>query len=237
MMKTKKIKLANITQCTGCMACVSTCNTESITVLRKKGFYYPTINHKNCKMCGACVKVCPILNKTNSNKFERGFFTGFSKDFNWRIKCSSGGMFGVFSNYALSNNWIIYGAIYNKKTSQIEHASSCETTVHKMYGSKYVQCVGENKFKEIKKQLDLGEKILYCGLPCEVNGLIHFLGKKYDNLTTIDFICHGVPSPALFNKLVKEESKHSSIDNLTFREKDDSFPNQKMIIYFNDGQI
>lgn len=37
--------------------------------------------------------------------------------------------------------------------------------------------------------------------------------KKYDNLTTIDILCHGVPSPQIFADYIQYIKQHS-VDNL-----------------------
>lgn len=50
-----------------------------------------------------------------------------------------------------------------------------------------------------------GRKVLYSGTPCQIAGLRLFLRKEYDNLLTIDFICHGVPSPGVFRWYLQEE--------------------------------
>lgn len=38
--------------------------------------------------------------------------------------------------------------------------------------------------------LNEGKKILFSGTPCQIGGLYGFLGKDYENLFTIDVICH-----------------------------------------------
>ena len=43
------------------------------------------------------------------------------------------------------------------------------------------------------------KRVLFTGTPCEVAGLKKYLRKEYDNLYTLDLICHGVPSSELLN--------------------------------------
>lgn len=45
-----------------------------------------------------------------------------------------------------------------------------------------------------------GRVVLYSGTPCQIGGLRAYLRKEYDNLYTMDLICHGVASPKLFAK-------------------------------------
>ena len=56
----------------------------------------------------------------------------------------------------------------------------------------------EGVYKEVSAMLKAGEKVFFCGAPCQIQGLYKFLRKEYDNLTTCDFICRGVNSPKVF---------------------------------------
>lgn len=51
----------------------------------------------------------------------------------------------------------------------------------------------------VQKDLKEGKEVLFTGTPCEVAGLKKYLRKEYDNLYTLDLICHGVPSSELLN--------------------------------------
>lgn len=74
--------------------------------------------------------------------------------------------------------------------------------------SKYVSSHIEETFREIREYLKNG-KVIFCGTPCQVSGLRSFLHKDYDNLLTIDLICHGVGSPAVFKACVQVISKQA----------------------------
>ena len=93
--------------------------------------------------------------------------------------------------------------------------------LYKLQGSKYVQSNLTNTFLEIKKDLLNNKRVLFSGTPCQVAGLYRYLGKKYDNLFTIDLVCHGVPSPILFEKYINwlENKEHSTVTNYNFRDK------------------
>lgn len=75
-------------------------------------------------------------------------------------------------------------------------------------------------YSQIKKILEDGQFVLFSGCPCQVAGLNAFLGKSYEKLLTVDLICHGVPSPKVFQKFLKEVSGNTEIDNVDFREKE-----------------
>ena len=76
-------------------------------------------------------------------------------------------------------------------------------------------------FKECERFLKADENVLYSGTPCQIQGLKKYLRKDYDNLLTIDFICHGVPSPLLWKKYVEyhENTAASKVVKTAFRRK------------------
>ena len=77
-------------------------------------------------------------------------------------------------------------------------------------------------FLEIKKDLSQNTLILFSGTPCQVAGLKSFLGnKQYDNLITVDLICHGVSSPIFWKSFVHqlEKKNKSRLRNFYFRHK------------------
>jgi coenzyme F420-reducing hydrogenase beta subunit len=69
-----------------------------------------------------------------------------------------------------------------------------------MYSSKYVQSDTNNSFKLAKLDLENGKTVLFSGTPCQIAGLKSFLRKEYENLYTIDLICHGTPSQLILEK-------------------------------------
>jgi coenzyme F420-reducing hydrogenase beta subunit len=71
-------------------------------------------------------------------------------------------------------------------------------------GSKYVQSRIGDTYILTKKFLMSGRKVLFTGTPCQIAGLKAFLQKDYDNLLTVDLVCHGVPSPLVWKKYLNE---------------------------------
>ena len=71
-------------------------------------------------------------------------------------------------------------------------------------------------FSEIKKHLMQETKVCFIGTPCQVYGLKSYLRKEYDNLVTVDLVCHGTPSPKLWKKYLDEQKDkyHSEIDDI-----------------------
>ena len=77
--------------------------------------------------------------------------------------------------------------------------------LYRLQGSKYVQSAIENTYMEAKKELDSGKKVLFSGTPCQIAGLYGYLRKEYENLCTVDVICHGVPSARMFDDFLQNE--------------------------------
>ena len=91
--------------------------------------------------------------------------------------------------------------------------------------SKYISSAIEDTFIEIKKHLKKNKKVIFCGCPCQVDGLKHFLRNDYENLLTIDLICHGQGSPAVFIECMKvmETKLKDKILSYEFRSKRKAF--------------
>lgn len=75
-------------------------------------------------------------------------------------------------------------------------------------GSKYVQSRIEDNYMKAEKFLKEGRKVLFSGTPCQIAGLKKFLRKEYDNLLTVDLICHGVPSPKVWRMYLDETCRN-----------------------------
>lgn len=230
-----------IEKCTGCFACSNICPQNIIEFqYNKEGFLYPIIvNEEECINCSKCLKACKIIsNKKNENNFIE-IFDIFSKNEKIVQQGSSGGFFPEIANIFLKEGYIIYGAIFDEKTKVVYHTSTKINKIEKIYKSKYVQSRIGSILREIKLDLDKGEKVLFTGTPCQVLGLKKYLNKDYRNLITFDFICHGVPSPKVFQKYLEcyEKKFKKRIVDCTFREKEQGWRSQIIKLYFDDGEV
>lgn len=189
------------TACTGCFACSNACPKNAITLPENnEGFYYPVIDEVKCIDCGLCDKVCPRVEEKEYHTMQKAFY-GWTKDQNVRKNSSSGGIFNLLATEILKGNGVVYGASFNYEGEiRLECHSTDEVTMQELQRSKYVQSHIGEAFRKIKKNLTEGRMVLFCGTPCQVDGLNSFLRKEYENLITVDFVCHGVPSMSLLNK-------------------------------------
>ncbi len=217
------ISIADKSMCSGCTACVSTCPKNCIKMRPDaEGFLYPVVDVKTCINCGLCEKVCPFREKFQLRENKPLAFAVKSKDENIRLKSSSGGVFSEFANYIISKKGSVYGASMNDKCDSAEHIRvSNEEKLEKLMGSKYLQSDLKESFKLVKEDLIKGLDVLFTGTPCQVRGLINYLGRPYDNLYTVEVICHGVPSMLLWKKYKDylENTFKSAIANVNFRER------------------
>lgn len=136
-----------------------------------------------------------------------------------RENSSSGGIFS-----ALAEKFdVVYGVAMTDDCYGAEMIR-VEGDISPLRGSKYFQAKVGDTFKQVKKDLEEGRKVLFSETGCQINGLTMFLGKEYPNLFLLDIICHGTPSPKLWREYAKyQEKKHGKLESVNFRCKDDSW--------------
>lgn len=228
----------NKNRCCGCGACSSICPKIAISMeTDEEGFVYPIVNKELCINCGACDRVCPFL-KEYSSKKETNAIAAKSNDERIRSKSSSGGIFSLIAEYVLNERGVVYGSamdIYYKKATHVRVENSVE--LERLRGSKYLQSLIGNSYKNVKKDLDSKKLVLFSGTPCQICGLKGYLGKEYSNLFTVEVICHGVPSDLLWRRYIDylEHKYKANVAHVNFREKR-SYQN-KFGVYKNNDSV
>ena len=61
--------------------------------------------------------------------------------------------------------------------------------------------------------------MLFMGTACQVAGLKLFLGRQEENLLTCDILCHGAPSPMVFEKFIEFLRTKGELTDFKFRDK------------------
>lgn len=218
--------LANRDVCTGCMACMNAC-TKAAIVFQKddEGFLQPNIDKTKCIECNLCERACPEVQKNyHYNDDAADVYAGWNNT-DRRIS-SSGGAFSSIARYILGKGGVVYGAFLDEKMECKHIEVDNIEGLNKLRGSKYMQSTIGLTFKSAKKNLIGGKYVLFSGTPCQISGLLTYLGKDYDNLVTMDLICHGVPSNALFKKYIAKlenrlgYTEDEKILNYEFRRRD-----------------
>lgn len=204
--------------CTGCGACFSICPVKAIKMeFSENGFYVPVVDKNKCIKCGKCLKVCAALDYKSNNKEPQAYAIAAHDD--ERIHSTSGGAFAVLAKYVLKNNGYVCGVAWNKNWEAKHIIINRVEDLQKLRFSKYVQATTDNCFKKIKELLEDQKLVLFSGTPCQNAGLTKFLNKDYENLITIDILCHGTPSPKVWQDYLEQNYKKENINEINFRDK------------------
>ncbi|MBD5340121.1 MAG: 4Fe-4S dicluster domain-containing protein [Bacteroides sp.] len=189
--------------CFGCYGCYNSCPRNAISMHPDKyGYEHPVIDTDKCIECHLCEKACTEINPLPLKApFE--ILAAAPKSKEEADSVASGGLCTEASRHFIENGGIVYGC-EEVTVSAIHHTKiTKESDLDRIKKSKYVHSSIEHTFREIKFELDSGAKILFIGTPCQVSGLYGYLRKKYDNLYTIDLVCHGVPSQQMLIDQIK----------------------------------
>lgn len=234
------MKITNLVNCTGCGSCYSICPKSAITMIpNKEGFKIPIIDESLCIKCFQCEKVCQVVNPINKVEENTLAYAVVNKDSKIRQISSSGGVFSLIAKEILHRNGIVFGASFDENFSVRHIAVDSEEELEQLYGSKYVQSDIGDCFKKCKEILQTGRYVLFSGTPCQISGLLNYLGRPYDNLVTVDLICHGVPSQKIWQKYLNEQKDKykSDIKKVSFRNKDHGWGVFRLKIEFLNGKV
>ena len=206
--------------CTGCGACAQSCPVDAICFHPdQKGFPYPLIDEERCIECGKCHLVCQLHQPESVNEIL-GAFAVQHLDADVLKESSSGGVFSAAASYFLMDEGIVYGCVFDETCTAVYRRVSSVEDMIRMRGSKYVWADASPCYRSVKADLEAGRKVLFCATPCQVSGLILYLGKCYSNLYTIDFLCGGPPSPYVFEKYIQSFTSAEERKQLNFKFRD-----------------
>ena len=228
-------------QCTGCNACGDICPANAITFAADaEGFLYPQADPSLCTGCGQCNSICPVLNGcaySAENYKQPKCYTGEHKSIEVVFSSTSGGMFSALADAMYNEGGYVGGAVHNADFSVSQFISNDRADLKALRRSKDLQSNAEGFYRNVKSVLDSGEKALVCGLPCQIAGLLNFLGEKYENLITIDLICGGVNSPKVWRKYLDyiEEINGSKIVSTENKSKEYGWRNLTQKFVFENG--
>lgn len=214
----------NKSECTGCEACVQVCPKAAIHMEEDiEKFRYPHIDQSLCVGCKLCERVCPEGNQTTFNTEKKYVFGGYSLDKKVRFESTSGGAFSSIVDAFCDDNYVIFGA--KAKGLIVFHSYITDKEGLQVFRkSKYSQSLIGLSYRQTKKFLNEGKKVLFSGTPCQIAGLNNYLAlSKVDttNLLTVEVVCEGVPSPLYiekYNDFLKNKYGHE-IDSIDYRYK------------------
>lgn len=225
--------------CCGCTACASSCPKNCITMTENgEGFLYPIIDKETCVNCGLCEKECPMLHPNNDIDLNEAF-GAITNDQDILLQSSSGGIFTELATLVLNDGGCVFGAAFSDNFHSVKHVmvESVEG-LPALRGSKYVQSDIGNTYREAKAELAKGRQVLFSGTPCQIAGLKYYLGREYDNLLLVDIICHGTPSPVLWDRYLSaiETQMGGKAKYVSFRHKEHGWRKFGMELPFETGK-
>lgn len=207
--------------CSGCGGCIESCPQKCISMKRDAaGFLVASVEKEKCIQCGVCINKCSQKYVFNSEREPIQSFLAFNKNETERFCASSGGVFSALAQIIISNGGVVYGAAFDENLKLKHKGVSTVDEIADLCGSKYLQSEVYPVFEEIKQILPQ-RKVLFVGTPCQVYALKQTIGDS-PNLFTADLICHGAPSPGLFEgyKHFLEEKRGGAIIAYNFRSKE-----------------
>lgn len=216
----KNITILKKDLCTGCGACYNICPFNAIKMeYDNEGFLYPIIDKEKCTNCSKCIKACPQIDYKLANKKANISYAMMAND-EIRKKSSSGGIFTLLAESVINEGGYVIGASFSDDFKSVKHIIiNSINKLEKLKKSKYLQSDTNTTYKETRTLLDENKIVLYTGTPCQIAGLKNYLKKDYENLYTLDIVCHGTPSPKAWEKYLDEICKNKSVVDADFRNK------------------
>ncbi len=222
--------------CCGCHACATVCTKHCITMQAdEEGFLYPIVDKDTCTDCGLCEKVCPVINQSEPRKPLK-VYAAKNKNEEIRRQSSSGGIFTLLAEKVIVDGGVVFGAKFDVEWN-VEHSwtNTIEGIVD-FRGSKYVQSTIGDTYRETKEFLCQGRKVLFSGTPCQIAGLKKYLRKDYENLLTVDVVCHGVPSPKIWREYLSS-LQLSNIGAISHKDKSTGWRGYSFSVKDTDGKV
>lgn len=208
--------------CYGCTACVQICSHKAIRMMPdREGFMYPVVDQSKCVHCGQCSAVCPAENGPESLQ-AIAHYAVMNRDEATLKRSSSGGVFRLLAEYVLGLNGCVVGCVWDDDNRPVLRIAENKEELLPMQGSKYLSSDPKDVFWEVRRRLVAGQIVLFTGSPCQNAGLLNFLRKPFDNLITMDFLCHGMPSQKVFEAYTAhlEQQYRGRVENFQFRDKE-----------------
>ena len=211
--------------CCGCGACAAKCPRACIEMKADGcGFLRPEVDAGVCVGCGGCDSVCPAMGERPRDGVESVLWAKSGNE-DERLASSSGGVFALLAHDALAVGGVVCGAAWEPGCKGVRHVLvEAEDGLDAVMRSKYVQSRIEREVYEgMRAALRAGRRVLFAGTACQVAGVRAYLGKLADSdeFLAVDVICHGVPSPLLWEKWAtwRESRAGASLRDVNMRSK------------------
>ena len=202
----------------------------------REGFLYPHIDPDACVRCGHCTAVCPVLREREPGPLP-AVYAAWNKDDTIRKDSTSGGIFSLLAEDTLESGGVVFGAALDARQHLRHIACFKKEELRHLRGAKYVQSDLGDTYREVRELLK-SRPVLFSGTPCQVDGLYQFLGSRPENLTTCDLVCHGVPSPGVWEDYVNDlQARKKPLQTVRFRNKVAGWKDSHFTLLYRDGTV
>lgn len=203
--------------CVGCMACVELCPKNAIKIVDDLSSYNAVIDEEQCVNCNLCHNVCQNNADIEATR-PISWKQGWALDSSVRESSSSGGAAQAIELAFVKAGGIVCSCTFSDGKFGFSFAET-ENEISAFCGSKYVKSAPYGVYKELRRKLQTGNKILFVGLPCQVAAVKKYVGEAYaKDLYTIDLICHGSPSPEILRIFLEQHGiQLNKLQNIQFR--------------------
>ncbi len=228
--------------CCGCWVCADICPKQCISMTEdEEGFRYPVVDKDVCINCHACENVCPVIHAEpdKPNDKQRAFLLQH-KNKQVLHDSASGGAFTAIASYVIRKGGVVFGAAYTDNFVVCHQYVESIEDLWKFRNSKYVQSEMRDAYAQAKTFLKQGRMVCFSGVPCQLEGLLRYLRKPYDNLFTVDVLCHSITSPKVFRMYVdwQKQKYGNDISNIMFRDKTPfGYKYSQMSVYRHEKQV
>lgn len=230
--------------CTGCALCSNVCSKEAIRMVwSEEGFLVPSVDVDKCVECGACVKNCPAQEENiaklqytdDVNSVEA--YGAWNQNEAVQESSSSGGVFTALAEQVIESGGCVFGVVWRDKLTAVFSRAETVEQLASMRGAKYTHANADGVYREVRAELLSGRRVLFSGTPCQVHALRKYLRKDYENLLTIDIVCHGIPSHLILEKYIElwEQKAGKDIRQISFRDKPEGWSKYHVTRHYVDG--
>lgn len=232
------IEVTRKSDCCGCGACAQACGKGCIAMVPDgEGFLYPVVDAARCVRCGLCLKACPMTAQAAPSG-EPTAYAAYARDGQIRQESSSGGIFSLAARWVLDRQGVVVGAAFDGEFDVCHVMIQSQDQLPRLRGSKYVQSRMGDAYCRVREALKAGKTVLFSGVACQIAGLKTFLGRDYDELYTIDVLCHGVPSPKVWRRYIQDqEAAHAGrLTGASLRSKQTGWKTYSVALDFGSGR-